>query len=102
MNDPLVNIDIDVNLFNNIYPDLNINQNSEYYDFPKFNKFIMNSNTDLLLLNFNIRSIGTNFDTFNCFTNLLNKKFDILSFSEKWLNYNNKNLYTIGFSQCSV
>ena len=23
MNDPLVNIDIDVNLFNNIYPDLN-------------------------------------------------------------------------------
>ena len=30
MNDPLVNIDIDVNLFNNIYPDLNVNQSSEY------------------------------------------------------------------------
>ena len=42
----------------------------------------MNSNTDLLLLNFNIRSIGANFDTFNCFTNLLNKKFYILSFSD--------------------
>ena len=54
----------------------------------------MNSNTDLLLLNFNIRSIGANFDTFNCFTNQLIKKFDILRFSESWLNDNNKNLYT--------
>ena len=32
MNYPLVNIDIDVDLFNNIYPDLNGNQSSEYYD----------------------------------------------------------------------
>ena len=85
MNDPLVNIDIDVNLFNNIYPDLNGNQSSEYYDCPKFNKLSMNTNTDLLLLNFNIRSIGANLDTFNCFTNLLNKKIDILSFSEPGL-----------------
>ena len=95
MNDPLVNIDIDINLFNNIYADLNGNQSSKYYDCTKFNKSIMNSYTDLLLLNFNIRAIGANFDTFNCFTNLLNKKFDGLSFSESWLNDNNKNLHTI-------
>ena len=93
MNDLLVNNDIDVNIFNNIYPYVNGNQSGEYYDCPKFNKLRMNSN--LLLLNFNIRSIGANFDTFNCFTNLLNKKFDILSFSESWLNDSNKNLYTI-------
>ena len=49
----------------------------------------------MLLLNFNIRSIGAKFDTFNCFTNLLNKKIDILSISESFLNDNNKNLYTI-------
>ena len=78
MNDLLVNIDIDVNLFNNIYPDLYGNQSSEYYDCSKFNKLSMNSNTDLLLLNFNITSIGDNFDTFNGFTNLENKKIDIL------------------------
>ena len=65
MNDPLVNIDIDVKLFYNIYPDLNGNQSSEYYDCSEFNKLSMNSNTDLLLVNFNIRSIGANFDTFN-------------------------------------
>ena len=47
MNDPLVNIDIDVNLFNNIYPDINGNQSSEYYDCPKFNKLSMISNTHL-------------------------------------------------------
>ena len=35
------------------------------HDCPKFNKLSMNSNTDRLLLNFNIRSIGANFDTFN-------------------------------------
>ena len=63
MNDLLVNIDIDVNLFNNIYPDLNRNQSIEYYDCSKFNKLSMNSNTDLLLLNLNIRSFGANFDT---------------------------------------
>ena len=105
MNDPLVNIDIDVNLFNNIYPDLNENQRSEYYDCPKFNKLSMNSNTGLFLSNFNIRSIGANFDTFNCFTNLANKKFDIHSFPESWLNDNNKHLYTIeGYDafQCSM
>ena len=68
---PMVNIDINVNLFNNIYPDLNGNQSSEYYDCPKFNKLGMNSNTDLLLLNFNIRSIGANFDTFDKFYNII-------------------------------
>ena len=95
MNDLLVNIAIDVNLFNNIYPARNGNQSSEYYDCLKFNKLSMNSNTDLLLLNFNIRSICANFDTFNCFTHLLSKNFDILRFSESWLNDNNKNLYTL-------
>ena len=55
----------------------------------------MNCKTDLLLLNFNIRSIGANFNTFNCFTNLLNKKNYILSFSESWPNDNNKNLCTM-------
>ena len=42
-----------------------------------------------------VSSIGANFDTFNCFTNLLNKKFNILCFSESWLNDYNKNLCTI-------
>ena len=85
MNDPLVNTDIDVNLFNIIYPDLNGNQSCEYYDCLKFNKLSMNTITALLLLNFYIRSIDTNLDTFNCVTNLLNKKIGIRSFSESWL-----------------
>ena len=71
MNDQLLNIDSDVNFFNNIYPDLNVNQSCEYNDYIKFNKLSMNSDTDLMLLNFNMRSIGCNFDTFNCFTIIL-------------------------------
>ena len=58
MNDPLVNIDIDVNLFNNIYPDLNGNQRSEYYDCLKSNKLSMNFKTDLLQLNFDIDQLA--------------------------------------------
>ena len=48
----------------------------------------------MLLFNFNIRSIGANFYTFNCFTNQVNKRNGIpsLSFSESWQNNNNKNL----------
>ena len=61
----------------------------------QFNKLSMNFNTHLLLLNFNIRSSGANFDTFNCFTNLSNKKIYILSFLESLLNDNNKNLCTV-------
>ena len=56
----------------------------------------MNSSADVLQLSFNIRCIGTNFDTFNCFTNLENKKNDILlSLSESGVNDNNKNLCPI-------
>ena len=43
MNDPPVNIDIDVNLFNNIYTDLNANQSNEYYDCLKAKGFKENS-----------------------------------------------------------
>ena len=59
-----------------------------------FSTTFVTSRKIILQLNFNIRLIGANFDTFNCFTNLLNKKIDILSFSESWLNDNNKILYT--------
>ena len=78
-----------------IYHDLNLNQSCEYYDYTKFNKLNMKSNTDPLPLNFNIKSIGTNFDSFSCFTNQLNKTSDILSFSESWINDNDKNQCTI-------
>ena len=85
MNDPLVNIGIDVNLFNNIHPDLNGNQSSEDCDCLKLNKSSITSNADRLVLSLNIRSIGAIFDTFNCFTKILNKKVNILNFSESWL-----------------
>ena len=55
----------------------------------------MNSNTDPLLFSFNIKSIGSNFDTFKFHQPTKYKKLDILSFSESWLNDNNKNMYTI-------
>ena len=47
MNNPLVDIDIDVNLFNNIYSDLNENQSSKYYDYKEFDKLSRNCNTDI-------------------------------------------------------
>ena len=56
----------------------------------------MNSKTDLILLNFNKIFINSNIDTFNCFSNELNKEIiHNLSFSESWINDKNQNLYTV-------
>ena len=74
----MIHIFIDVNLFNSIYPGLNENLSNKYYDFKnflKFNKLRMNSNNELLLLNFNKRPIDDNFGTVNYFTNYYIKKF---------------------------
>ena len=99
MNNLLNDIDIDRNHFEFLYPDLIDNEYSNYYNINNFNELKINSKTDLLLLNFNIRSLSANFDLFDGYCSVLNKKFDILSFTESWLTNDNKQLYGIsGFN----
>ena len=85
-------IDADINHLNNLFPDLNSNEESKYYDTHKFNSETVNNNNNFSILNLNIRSITSNFDTLNAFLSTLHIKFDILSFTESWLNETTKNL----------
>ena len=99
MNTNLDDVDIDCNHFNVLYPDLNEDEYSKYYHAEEFKKLNINDNTDLLMLNFNIRSLSANFDLFHGLSKILNKRFGIISFTESWLTNNNKQLYKIpGYS----
>ena len=95
MNSILDDIDIENNHYDVVYPDINSTGNSKYYQIDKFNELKFNQNTDLLILNYNIRSLSANYDQFNGFSQLLKAKFDIINFTESWLKEGNKQLYAI-------
>ena len=88
-------IDADTNLLNSLFPNLNSNNESNYYDSNKFNAQNFNNVNNFSIINLNIRSITANIDGFNAFINTLNVKFDIITFTESWLNNSTKNLINI-------
>ena len=88
-------LDADVNHLNHLYPDLNNNHESKYYDSNQFNSNIICDENDFSILNLNIRSISSNIDILNSFLSTLNRQFDVLSFTESWLNETTKNLISI-------
>ena len=85
-------VDPDVNHLNYMYPDLNTNKESEYYDVTKFNENISFSDNNFSIINQNIRSLKANIDQFDCFMKTVNYKFDALCFTESWLNNDTKDL----------
>ena len=93
MNSILDDVDIENNHFNVIYPCLNSNECSRYYNIEQFNNTKLNKRSDFLLLSFNIRSLSSNYDLFNGFSHLLNKEFDVICFTESWLKEGNKDIY---------
>ena len=95
MNSILDDIDVENNLFNDIYPNLKSTECSKYYQINQYNQLNINPHSDLLLLSFNIRSLSANFDLFNGFSHLLDKKFDIMCFTESWLKDSNKCIYNM-------
>ena len=100
MNTILDEIDIDNNHFNVIYPDLNNCDSSKYYQINECHRMNINKNHDFLLLNFNIRSLSANFDSFDGFLHLLDLDFDVITFTESWLKNSNKQLFNFdGFSE---
>ena len=88
-------IDADINHLNNLFPNLNNDEECKYYDSDKFNQEIRNNHNSLSIINFNIRSLTANIDTFNAFLSTLNTNFDILCFTESWLNYSTANLINL-------
>ena len=86
----LEDIDVEINHFNNAFPDVLNNQNCLYYNVETFNsKFNDLNQTDLSIIHLNIRSLAANGDDFNSYISMLNLNFDVICFSETWINESN-------------
>ena len=80
-------IDIDINHFDEIFPNLSLGDTSQYYDDVRFNDlFGVNGGRDLSVLHLNVRSMSRNGDCLITHLSLLDRKFDILCLSETFVN----------------
>ena len=84
-------LDADIQHFGELYPDLNISMESEYYDMTKINALTV-TDTDFSIFSHNCRSLHGHFDELSALLNSINFKFDVISFTESWLNDGIKNL----------
>lgn len=85
-------IDAHINHFSELFPDLNGDQQCQYYDADKFNQNYTNSNCDLKILCYNIRSLHAHHQELEALLALINCQFDIICFTESWLSDANKDL----------
>ena len=88
-------LDPDINLFNRIYPGINSNYDSKYYDLALINQTCSKSNCDFALVHLNVRSIFNKIDEFISMISVFNFTFDVICFSESWLDDHSKNLVSI-------
>jgi len=86
-------IDVDINHFNEIYPDIQTDIQSEYFDIDKLNSLNYNKNSDLSLICLNIRSLASNYDEISTLLRSLTIQFDLICFTESWLTDDNCDLY---------
>jgi len=81
----LSDIDGDVNHFNALYPGLNDDNQSKYYDVASFNSSVRKSEDDLALFHLNVRSLYPKLDLFISYISLFDVNFDAICLSEVWL-----------------
>ena len=93
-NDDIIfaDIDPDSNHIFNLYPTLNSDNSTDYYDFTKFRGLECNQPTNFSIIHFNIRSLLSKIDHVQHYLHLLGINFDIMCFTESWLNVDNKDL----------
>ena len=91
----LDDIDGDVNHFGNLYPDLDNESRSRYYDIDSFNADCRKGKSDLALLHLNVRSLYSKLDNLISYITLLNIDFDVICLSEVWLNPSTAKLINI-------
>ena len=91
------------NFLNNILQNLNHNlsiiyspfmnslQNCKIYETDEIGKKQLNHPNNINILNLNCRSLFKKLDEIECFINLTNIDFDLISFIETWLKSHNEN-----------
>ena len=78
-------IDREVNLFAEIFKNLNNPEHSDYYSIDEFNENCVTKVNDFNIIHCNIRSLYAHHDEFLALLRALRVKFYILCFSESWL-----------------
>ena len=97
--DILNDIDVDINHFNEIYPCLAHDDQSNYYDITKFNTDCVAGESDFTLMHWNARSLFPKIDELTTLLSSLCSKFNAICISETWISSDNKNLIHIdGYS----
>jgi len=86
MNSFLEDFDVDLNYFNQVYPDIGSDNQSDYYSAERFKNQIKVSPGDVTVLSMNIRSMYGKLDELSVFFGELSCKFDFFCVSETWLN----------------
>ena len=86
------NIDVDLQYFQELYPNLNNENTQQYFDISQFNDNYTKGDGDLNIFHINIRSLYSNLDDINSFLQLIKYKFNILCFTESWLSNATKDL----------
>ena len=84
-------LDADIQHFSELYPDLSISTESEYYNLTKINALTV-TDTDFSLYSHNCRFLHGHYDELSTLLNNISFKFDVISFTESWLNDGIKNL----------
>ena len=86
-------IDVELNHFQEIYPNLSNSESSNYYNLETFNKLPGKNKNDLSIFYQNIRSLNSNYDNVSDLLSSLECKFDILCFTESWLTSHSAKFY---------
>ena len=82
MDDYLNNLDVNVNHFSEVYPELLNENQSRYYDLNSFRLQCVKSVADLLVLCTNIGSLYCKLDEFQAFLSGMNCKPDFICLTE--------------------
>ena len=93
--DILNDIDVDINHFNELYPCLTHDNQSNYYDADKFNAGCGAGEGDFMLMHWNARSLFPKVEELTTLLSSLYSRFDVVCISESWISSENENLIYI-------
>ena len=85
---PLDELDADVNHLNELFPGAptEFGTPTDYYYIQDLNSNFTVAGDDFSLIHLNIRSLNCNGDAFSAVVDQLNFRFDVMCFTESWLN----------------
>lgn len=95
MSDLLNDIDVNVNHFDDIYPELSSDTQSHYHDVSSFKSHFTSSTCDFAVISSNIRSLYNKLDEFQTLLFSLECSFDIICITESWLTASTINMSSL-------